>query len=317
MTGKSTDIISASEQFRKATELINNKNSDASDANNLGIKIKLKLHNGVEIPILGFGTWQVEESKKGIKAISQALEKGYIHIDTAAVYGNEKSVGIAVKEFLQKTGLERRDIFITTKLWNTEHSYEKALVAFEESLRRLEMDYVDLYLIHWPQPGQRLEAWKALEHLYKEGKTRAIGVSNYLIYHLEELLEAADIIPHVNQVEIHPYLFRRKLYDFCEKYNIILEAYSGLTRGEKLKDRILIDLAKKYRKTSAQILLRWGLQHGIVEIPKSMHKKRIIENAEIFDFNISDEDMNSLDNIKEVFYAIKDPQWRPESDYWK
>jgi len=280
----------------------------------LNINTKIKLNNGVEIPLLGLGTWEIIEGETIIDTIRFAISKGYRHIDTARIYGNEKGVGKGLKLSLEEQGLTREDIFITTKLWINSFKYEKALKAFNRSLNNLELDYVDLYLLHWPEPPYRQEAWKALESILKEGKTRSIGVSNYYQNHLDELLSEADIIPVVNQVEFTPYLYLKELKEYCENKGIRLEAYSPLTRGEKLKDSKLMDIAKKYNKSSAQILIRWGLQHEVIEIPKSSKEDHIIENSKVFDFTISEDDMALLDKFNEGLYL---GMWNPTLSRWK
>ena len=230
----------------------------------LNINSKVKLNNDVEIPIFGLGTWEISEEESVVNAIRLAIGKGYRHIDTARKYGNEKGVGKGLKFSLGEHGLEREDIFITTKLWIDSFQYDKALKAFNRSLNNLGLNYVDLYLLHWPEPTYRKEAWKALETILKDGKTRSIGVSNFYQHHLDELLGEADIIPVVNQIEFTPYLYLKELKEYCEKKGIMLEAYSPLTRGKKLTDTKLLDIAKKYNKSSAQILIRWGLQHNVI-----------------------------------------------------
>ena len=281
---------------------------------NLNINTKIKLNNGVEIPLLGLGTWEITEGETIIDAIRLAISKGYRHIDTARIYGNEKGVGKGLKLSLEEQGLTREDIFITTKLWINSFKYERALKAFNRSLNNLGLDYVDLYLLHWPEPPYRQEAWKALESILKEGKVRSIGVSNYYKNHLDELLSEADIIPAVNQVEFTPYLYLKELKEYCENKGIRLEAYSPLTRGKKLKDSKLMDIAKKYNKSSAQILIRWGLQHEVIEIPKSSKEDHIIENSKVFDFTISEDDMALLDNFNEGLYL---GIWNPTLSRWK
>ncbi len=280
----------------------------------LNINTKIKLNNGVEIPLLGLGTWDITEGETIIDAIRLAISKGYRHIDTARIYGNEKGVGKGLKLSLEEQGLTREDIFITTKLWINSFKYEKALKAFNRSLNNLGLDYVDLYLLHWPEPLYRQEAWKALESILKEGKARSIGVSNYYQNHLDELLSEADIIPAVNQVEFTPYLYLKELKEYCENKGIRLEAYSPLTRGKKLKDSKLMDIAKKYNKSSAQILIRWGLQHEVIEIPKSSKEVHIIENSKVFDFTISEDDMALLDKFNEGLYL---GIWNPTLSRWK
>ena len=280
----------------------------------LNINTKIKLNNGVEIPLLGLGTWEIREGETIIDAIRLAISKGYRHIDTARIYGNEKGVGKGLKLSLEEQGLAREDIFITTKLWINSFKYEKALKAFNRSLNNLGLDYVDLYLLHWPEPLYRQEAWKALESILKEGKARSIGVSNYYQNHLDELLSEADIIPAVNQVEFTPYLYLKELKEYCDNKGIRLEAYSPLTRGRKLKDSKLMDIAKKYNKSSAQILIRWGLQHEVIEIPKSSKGDHIIENSKVFDFTISEDDMALLDKFNEGLYL---GIWNPTQSRWK
>jgi diketogulonate reductase-like aldo/keto reductase len=275
---------------------------------------KIELNNQVKIPLLGLGTWEIPDGKSVIKAINWAVKAGYRHVDTAAIYGNEKGVGKGINEAMQEYNLEREDIFVTTKLWISNFQFEKALKAFEKSLRDLNLDYVDLYLLHWPNPPYRNEAWKALEKIYKDGKSRSIGVSNFYQNHLEELFEKADIIPAVNQVEFTPYLYLKDLQEYCEKNKIRLEAYSPLTRGRKLKDKKLLEIAQKYGKTPAQILIRWGLQHNIIEIPKSSKESHIIENSQVFDFEISAEDMGFLNSFDEKLYV---GGWNPTLDRWK
>jgi diketogulonate reductase-like aldo/keto reductase len=268
----------------------------------ISIETKVKLNNGVGMPIFGLGTYQARKGEAR-EAVLQALEVGYRLIDTASMYGNEEDIG----EALRKSGLPREDVFITTKLWNSDHGYNSALAAFEESRKKLVLDYIDLYLIHWPVEGLRNETWKAMEKLLEEGKCRAIGVSNYMIWHLEELLSHSSTIPAVNQVEFHPYLYLKDLLDFCHSHDIRLESYSPLTKGEKLDDPRLASLASKYSKTPAQILIRWVLQKGVIVIPKSSRKERIEENADVFDFTISPEDMNALD----YFHLNLRTSWDP------
>jgi diketogulonate reductase-like aldo/keto reductase len=269
----------------------------------ISIDTKVKLNNGVEMPIFGLGTWRTREGKETQEAILQALKVGYRLIDTASMYGNEKDVG----EALRKSGLAREEVFITTKLWNSDHGYDKALAAFEESLKRIGLNYVDLYLIHWPVEGLRNETWRALEKILEEGKCRAAGVSNYMTWHLEELLSQSSTIPAINQVEFHPYLYLKDLMDFCHSHGIQLESYSPLTKGKKLDDPKLVDIASKYSKTPAQILIRWVLQKGVVVIPKSSHKERIEENAAVFDFTISPKDMQALDSFHQNLHT----SWNP------
>ncbi|MBN1262602.1 MAG: aldo/keto reductase [Anaerolineae bacterium] len=272
----------------------------------LTIGSTVTLNNGVEMPRLGLGVYQAR-GKTCEQAVTWALAAGYRHIDTAKFYGNEREVGRAVRA----SDVPREEVFVTTKLWNTDHGYDQALRAFAESQQKLDLGPVDLYLIHWPVSNQRDESWRALETLYEEGKTRAIGVSNYTIRHLEELLGKARIVPVVNQVEFHPWLFQKDLLNFCSAHNIRLEAYSPLTKGERLRNPQLATIAKKYGKSPAQLLIRWVLQHEVIVIPKSANKGRIQENADIYDFEISAEDMCRLDAFDERYHCTWNPAGEP------
>ncbi len=261
----------------------------------------------VEMPILGLGTYMTRKGRSTYRAVVHALHSGYRLIDTAKVYGNEKDVGDAIRD----SKIPRDQLFITTKLWNLDHGYNSTIKACEESLESLGLDYLDLYLIHWPVKNLRLETWKAMEKLLSEQKCRAIGVSNYMIWHLEELMENADVIPAVNQVEFSPYLYQKELLEFCRKHGIRLEAYSPLTKGRKLNDPKLIAIARKYYKSPAQILIRWALQHDVVVIPKSSDTGRITENINVFNFSLSSEDMEALDNFNEDLRTSWDPSTFP------
>ena len=225
--------------------------------------------------------------------VRYALELGYRHIDTAKIYGNEIDVGIAVRE----SRINREEIFIITKLWNSDQGYDKTLSAFENSLQRLGLSYVDLYLIHWPVQGKILETWKAMIKILKVGKARAIGVSNYSIAELKETIQISDIIPAINQVEFHPFLYQKDLLDFCKNNRIQIESYSPLTRGKKLNHPLVKAISNRYGKTTAQILIKWNLQHGLVVIPKSIHENRILENSQVFDFRIEEKDMEALNSL--------------------
>ncbi|MCX6653297.1 MAG: aldo/keto reductase [Methanomassiliicoccales archaeon] len=270
----------------------------------LTIGTRFKLNNGVEMPCLGLGTWKMTEGKETREAVLQAFAAGYRMIDTTKVYGNEKEVG----EAFRQSGLPREEVFITTKVWNSDHGYQETLNACQRSLRALGMEYVDLYLVHWPGGGRRPETWKAMEWLLKEGKCRAVGVSNYTIRHLEEMSGYAEIVPTVNQVEFTPFLYQKDLLDYCSAKRIQVEAYSPLTHGKYLENTSLKSIAIHYRKSVAQVLIRWGLQHGTVEIPKSKRRNRIIENAGVFDFQISARDMRTLDLLD----AGMRTAWNPE-----
>jgi len=254
---------------------------------------RFKLSNGVLMPCLGLGTWQTEAGAETRNSVRNALEVGYRLIDTATMYGNERDVG----DGFRQSGLSREDVFITTKLWNDEHGYEPALRACDRSLRTLGLEYVDLYLIHWPSSGRRAETWKAMEKILEDGKALSIGVSNYYFQHLEEMKDYANVPPSVDQVEFSPFTYERDLLEYCQANRIQLEAYSPLTRGRRLDEARLVTIGRKHAKTAAQVLVRWGLQHGVVEIPKSRHRERIVENWSVFDFELDDQDMAALDSI--------------------
>ena len=258
------------------------------------------------MPVFGLGTYH--STGAGINdIIAGALRLGYRHIDTAAFYRNEREIGEAIR----KSGIDRGEIFITTKLWNDDQGYDNALAAFNASLDKLGLDYMDLYLIHFPVYGKRQESWRALEQILVDGRARAVGVSNYMEWHLHELLENSESVPSVNQVEFHPFLYQRDLLDFCSSKDIRLEAYSPLTKGRRLHDPTLGELAREYDKTPAQILIRWSLQHDLIVIPKSINPDRIRENADVFDFSISPEDMERLNSLDEGFRSSWDPSKVP------
>ena len=262
----------------------------------------VKLNNNVNIPILGFGTYKMEDGKEAINAVSNALEIGYRHIDTASLYKNEKSVGEAIRN----SGIKRSDIFVTTKVWNDDRGYDNTLKAFDTSLKKLNMDYIDLYLIHWPK-DLNLETWKALERLYEEKIVRAIGVSNFKEHHLEELLKDSNIVPAINQVEFHPQLTQPELRKYCNSKGIVLEAWSPLMRGKVFSIDLLNKISKIYNKTISQIVLRWNIQLGVVTIPKSSKRERIEENFNIFDFVLSEEHMNEINSLNEDLRVGRDP----------
>jgi diketogulonate reductase-like aldo/keto reductase len=270
---------------------------------------KVELNNGIEIPVLGLGTLHARgESVQN--AIIWALEAGYRHIDTAKAYRNERDVGIGVK----RSGLPRNEVFITTKLWNDDHGYDNTLAAIDQSLKNLGVDFVDLYLVHWPMSGRRVETWKAMETILAEGKARAIGVSNFTIRHIEELLAETEVVPAVNQIEFTPYLYQKELQEYCEGKGIKIEAWSPLTSTVKLRDPNLVTIAAKYGRSPAQILIRWSLQQEAIVIPKSVHKERIIENAQVFDFTITRKDMDQLNGFNE---DLRTSGWDPYSDKFK
>lgn len=271
------------------------------------------LNNKTIMPWFGLGTFLSEVGKTTQDAVRWALEAGYRHIDTARIYNNEEDVGMAIVE----SGVPRGDIFVTTKVWNDDQGYESTLKAFEDSLNRLKMDYVDLYLIHWPVPGLRNETWRALVKLQETGKARAIGVSNFMIRHLEELLSSTTVVPAVNQIETSPFIQRKPLVEYCKKCGILVESYSTMSRGKRMNDERLAAIGKKYGKTVPQVMLRWALQSEMVIIPKSVHQERIIENADIFDFEISAADMAAI-NAMDENCSITPASWEPEtSGKWK
>jgi len=270
----------------------------------MNLSSSLKLNNGVALPLLGLGTYLAKDGDETYNAVRYAIDAGYKHIDTAEGYRNEGSVGKAIKD----SGIKREDIFITTKLWNENQRQGTQYQAFEESLRQLGVDYIDLYLIHWPVKGKFVETWKVFERIYKEGKARAVGVSNFHVHHLEDVFAASDLVPAVNQVECHPWLTQVELADYCMKKGILFEPYSPLGAGQLINNEKLVSIAKKYDKTAAQLVLKWVLQRGFATIPKSVHKDRIIENSQIFDFTITDEDMAEIFKLNQNKRTCADPE---------
>lgn len=270
------------------------------------------LSNGVSIPKIGFGTWQIQNGDPAYQAVLYALKVGYTHIDTAQIYGNEESVGKAILD----SDVAREDIFLTTKIWNDKHDYELAKQSIEESLQKLGVDYLDLLLIHWPNPKTLREndawkkgnagAWKAMEEYYKAGKIKAIGVSNFMIHHLEALFETAEIKPMVNQVLLAPGCTQEALDAFCKKHDILLEAYSPLGTGAIFGHEVVKNIAKKYQKSVAQVALRWSLEKGFLPLPKSVTPENIVSNLNVFDFSLSKEDIFLLDTIEGLIQQ-KDP----------
>ncbi|MFN6671875.1 aldo/keto reductase [Enterococcus gallinarum] len=269
------------------------------------------LSNNVSIPELGFGTWQTPNGDVAVSAVKKALEVGYRHIDTAQGYKNEDSVGQAIKE----SDIPREEIFLTTKLWNENHSYDLVLSSFEESLKKLQTDYIDLFLIHWPNPvkfrdnwqSANAETWRAMEELYQAGKIKAIGVSNFLPHHFEELKKTATIFPMVNQIFLAPGELQKEVVSYCQEHNVLLEAYSPLGTGKIFDVPEMQELSDKYGKTIAQIAIRWSLQHGFLPLPKSVTPSRIEENLAVFDFELSDEDMQRIDQLDGVVGKATNP----------
>ncbi len=270
----------------------------------------LTLHNNVQLPAIGFGTYKLQEGKECFESVKFALENGYRHIDTAAVYENEKSVGEAIRQ----SGIRREELFVTTKVWNTDRGYEKTLKAFDESMERLGLDYLDLYLIHWPAnakqyqdpKGLNADTWRAMEEIYKQGRVRSIGVSNFLASHLSDLLETAEIVPMVNQIEYHPGYIQQATVDLCRQHNIVVEAWSPLGRGRVLDEPLLTDLAKKYNVSTGAICLQFALQQGICVLPKSTTPQRIIDNISIH-VELSPEDIERIRQLPESGFSGLDP----------
>ena len=260
------------------------------------------LSNGVQMPLLGLGVYDMY-NKEAEQAVLDALEIGYRLIDTAALYENEQEIGNAVRA----SGLPRQDIFVTTKVGNPDQGYDSTLKAFDTSMKKLNMDYVDLYLVHWPIKGKRKDTWKALEQLYAEKRVRAIGVANYLVPFLDELFTYATTPPVLDQVELTPWLFQPDLVNYCKQHNIQLQSYSPITRGKKLDDPRLLQLCGKYGKTPAQIVLRWNIEHGISTIPKSSRKIRLQENFDVLSFTLSAEDVAFMDSFNEDFRICDNP----------
>jgi diketogulonate reductase-like aldo/keto reductase len=271
-----------------------NKNPD--------VNIYTTLNNGISMPLLGLGVYDMYQ-KEAIQAVLWALEIGYRLIDTASMYRNETEIGEAVRQ----SQVPRNELFITTKVNNIDQGFDKTLRAFDQSMQKLNCDYIDLYLVHWPLRSTRKDTWLALEKLYQEGRVKAIGVANYLIPFLEELKSYAQVVPTANQVEFSPYLYLSDLLKYCQNQSIQLQAYTPLIRGQKNNDPKLLTLAEKYSKTPAQIILRWALQHGVSTIPKSSNLNRLQENFNVFDFEISAEDMQKIDNFNENFRVVDDP----------
>ncbi|MGE7763088.1 aldo/keto reductase [Peribacillus sp. NPDC097895] len=265
------------------------------------------LHNGVKMPGFGLGVFKVEEGPELVNAVKVAIKHGYRSVDTAAIYGNEEGVGQGIREGLKEAGISREEIFVTSKVWNADLGYESTIAAYETSLQKLGLEYLDLYLIHWPVEGKYKDAWKALETLYKEGKVKAIGVSNFQISHLEDLMKDAKIKPVINQVECHPRLTQKELQAFCLKHGIHLEAWSPLMQGELLNNEVLTEIATKYNKSVAQVILRWDVQNDIITIPKSTKEHRIVENASVFDFELTKEEIKRIDEMNQNHRVGPDP----------
>jgi diketogulonate reductase-like aldo/keto reductase len=266
------------------------------------MSLELTLNTGAKMPLLGLGVYDMH-GDEAVQAVGHALRTGYRLIDTASMYGNEEQVGIGVRN----SGIPREDIFVTTKVNNTQHGYDESLRAFDESMKKLDIGHIDLYLVHWPIPGKRKDTWKALERLFEEKQVRAIGVANYLIPFLGELSAYANVVPALDQVEFSPWLYRKDLHAYTAERGIALQAYTPLARGRKFNDPRLLELRKKYGRTEAQIILRWMLQLGISAIPKSSNPRRIEENFDVFGFSLAHEDMEVMGSMNEDFRVVDDP----------
>ena len=269
----------------------------------------IALYNGILMPEIGFGTWKAPTGKVTVEAVKTAIECGYTHIDCAAIYGNEKEVGLGIKE----SNVDRKNLFITSKLWNDIRGYQETIDAFNKTLDDLQLDYLDLYLIHWPRPvkyhdnyiEKNIESWKAMEDLYKQGKIKAIGISNFKVHHIEEIMENCEIKPMVNQIEFHPSCLEKEIRDFCKKENIIVTGYSPLANGKVFECKELVEFSEKYGVSTAQLCIRYALQHNVIPLVKSVTKERIKANLNV-NFVISDEDMEKIDKITTCGGSYKD-----------
>ncbi|WP_019635811.1 aldo/keto reductase [Paenibacillus fonticola] len=267
------------------------------------VQSAVTLSNGEQMPWLGLGVFKVSDGQEVIDSVGTAIKNGYRSIDTAALYDNEEGVGQAIRA----SSVPREQLFITTKVWNSDQGYESTLKAFDTSMGKLGLDYLDLYLIHWPVKGKYKETWKALEKLHKEGKVRSIGVSNFQIHHLQDLLEDAEVRPVVNQVELHPLLSQVELREYCKSQGIQIEAWSPLAQGKLLNNEVLKAIGAKYGKSTAQVIIRWDLQNEIVTIPKSANEQRIIENADVFDFELTPEELEQINGLNQNQRIGADP----------
>ncbi|WLR60002.1 aldo/keto reductase [Guptibacillus hwajinpoensis] len=261
------------------------------------------LHNGIKMPTLGLGVWKMENNEEVKNAVTAAIDAGYKAIDTAAAYKNEEGVGAAIKQ----NGIAREELFITSKVWNDDQGYETTIKAFEETISKLGIETLDLYLIHWPVEGKYKETWRAMEKLYKDGRIRAIGVSNFHSNHLEDLMKDAEIKPMVNQVEFHPLLNQQELRDYCKQHSIQMEAWSPLAQGKLLDHEVVKGIAEQHGKSTAQVIIRWDLEHEVVTIPKSSNPERIKQNFDVFDFELTTDNIRALDELNQNERMGPDP----------
>lgn len=267
----------------------------------------MTLNNAVEMPVVGLGVFRVEDHDELVEAITHAIVSGYRSIDTAAIYGNEEAVGEGIRKGLAATGLKREDLFITSKIWNEDMRQGNVVGAYEESLRKMQLDYLDLYLIHWPVADKYVDTWLGMEQLYKEDKVRSIGVSNFQVSHLEALAKVSSVTPVINQVEYHPMLIQTELKAYLDAHNIQMESWSPLMNGEILTNPVMLKLAEKYDKSVAQLIIRWNIQTNVITIPKSTNKGRLIENLDVFDFQIDSADIELINGLNEDRRVGPDP----------
>ncbi|OIK08942.1 aldo/keto reductase [Bacillus sp. MUM 13] len=268
---------------------------------------RVTLNNGTKMPWFGLGVFKVEEGPELVEAVKTAIKHGYRSIDTAAIYENEEGVGQGIREGLKEAGITREELFVTSKVWNSDLGYETAMAAYELSLKKLGLDYLDLYLIHWPVEGKYKDAWRGLEKLYQDGKVKAIGVSNFQVHHLKDLMKDAQVKPVINQVELHPRLTQEEVRAYCKEQGIQVEAWSPLMQGQLLDHPVLAEIANKHNKTVAQVILRWDLQHEVITIPKSVKEQRITGNAKVFDFQLTEDEMVKIDELNQNKRVGPDP----------
>ena len=269
----------------------------------------VSLNNGVKMPAVGYGTFRVKDSDELAEMVTLAIKEGYRHIDTAHIYGNEESVRLGIKKAIDEGIVTREELFVTSKVWNDGLTYEETIAAYEESIQKLGLEYLDLYIIHWPgQNDNYIEVYRALEELYNNKRVKSIGVSNFHVHHLEKLLANTSIVPAVNQIEFQPRLTQVEVREYCKEHGIQVEAWSPLMNGEILNDSTLVEIAKKYQKSPAQIVLNWDLQNDVITIPKSMTPSRIRENLDVFDFTLTDEELEKISSLNEDFHYGPDPE---------